>query len=304
MAPRYARARARPSSGWQPGSASARPGSPSTPASVSGRCGSARGSAYPRNGRPTRIPIPARWWRARASCRSALAKGCPSRRVGIPQAGPLVASCEYRVAGFVPPTRYWTLTAQTPDGALIANPAGRHGFTTGEIVRDADGSFVVNGCGEGAPGNWLPVAGGRFDLVLRLYDTPISGASTVVDGCAHAGDHAQVAAHEALPGPSSTPPASASSSPGSCIWARSSPCRAHRAQRRRQARGLCAAPRHDGAAKRPRRARTRCRTAIRPPWSPCAATTSPAGRCGARHARRRFQSFAFLQRPGAASTTP
>jgi hypothetical protein len=32
------------------------------------------------------------------------------------------------------------------------------------------------------PGNWLPVpAPGRFDLVLRLYDTPISGASAVID---------------------------------------------------------------------------------------------------------------------------
>jgi hypothetical protein len=95
---------------------------------------------------------------------------------------PLVGACEYRIAGFVPPTRYWTLTAQTQAGALIANPAGRHGFTSAEIVRGPDGSFVVTVAPSARPGNWLPVpATGRFDLVLRLYDTPISGASAVID---------------------------------------------------------------------------------------------------------------------------
>ena len=56
---------------------------------------------------------------------------------------PLIGACEYQVAGFVPPTRYWTLSAETPSGTLIANPAGRHGFTSGEIVRGPDGSFIV-----------------------------------------------------------------------------------------------------------------------------------------------------------------
>ncbi len=95
---------------------------------------------------------------------------------------PLIGGCEYRIAGFVPPTRYWTLSAETPAGALIANPASRHGFTSGEIVRGPDGSFVITVAPTARPGNWLPVPSKeRFDLVLRLYDTPISGTSTVID---------------------------------------------------------------------------------------------------------------------------
>ena len=95
---------------------------------------------------------------------------------------PLIGACEYKIAGFVPPTRYWTISAETPSGALIANPAGRHGFTSGEIVRGPDGSFVIAVAPGARAGNWLPVpARERFDLVLRLYDTPISGTSTVID---------------------------------------------------------------------------------------------------------------------------
>lgn len=95
---------------------------------------------------------------------------------------PLIGTCAYQVAGFVPPTRYWTIAAETPSGALIANPAGRHGFTSGEIVRGPDGSFAISVAPTARAGNWLPVpARERFDLVLRLYDTPISGTSTVID---------------------------------------------------------------------------------------------------------------------------
>ena len=41
--------------------------------------------------------------------------------------------------GRVPPTRYWTVTLHGPDGSLVANAALRYGFTSGELVRRADG---------------------------------------------------------------------------------------------------------------------------------------------------------------------
>jgi hypothetical protein len=97
-------------------------------------------------------------------------------------ARPLVGSCVYRIVGRVPQTRYWTLALETPAGALIPNQARRHGFTSAEVVRDASGVFAIAVSTEARPGNWLPVGSdGRFELVLRLYDTPLSGTSTVID---------------------------------------------------------------------------------------------------------------------------
>ena len=94
---------------------------------------------------------------------------------------PLIGSCTYRVVGRVPQTRFWTLTLETPGGALVPNPARRYGFTSAEIVRDGRGVFTVTVAPDVQPGNWLPVREGRFELVMRLYDTPLSGTSTVID---------------------------------------------------------------------------------------------------------------------------
>jgi hypothetical protein len=95
---------------------------------------------------------------------------------------PLLAQCAYRVVGRAPQARYWTITAQTPNGQLIDNPAGRYGFTSAEIVRGQNGQFAIEVAREARPGAWLPVTGaGRFDLVMRLYDTPVSVTSRVID---------------------------------------------------------------------------------------------------------------------------
>jgi len=86
--------------------------------------------------------------------------------------------CAFTVGGMTPPARYWTLTLYDLGGHLVANAIDRHGFTSAEIVRDADGRFAINIAPRARPGNWLPTGGiEKFVLVLRLYDTPIGVAS-------------------------------------------------------------------------------------------------------------------------------
>jgi hypothetical protein len=95
---------------------------------------------------------------------------------------PLVGSCSYRVVGRLPPTRYWTVTVHGADGSLIHNEAGRFGFTSGELVRRADGLVTIAVSRDVRPGNWLPTGTDRrFQLVLRLYDTPVSGTANALD---------------------------------------------------------------------------------------------------------------------------
>lgn len=95
---------------------------------------------------------------------------------------PLSGACVYQVSGETPPARLWTLSAYDADGLLMPNPARRTGFHSQEILRDGSGGFVITISADVAPGNWLPI--GRpehFDLVLRLYDTPLTTGSQITD---------------------------------------------------------------------------------------------------------------------------
>jgi hypothetical protein len=93
-------------------------------------------------------------------------------------ARPLDGRCDVIVSGTTPPARYWTLTLYDPAGGLVANALGRHGFTSQEIVRRADGRFDIVAAPRARPGNWLPTGGiERYVLVLRLYDTPVGVGS-------------------------------------------------------------------------------------------------------------------------------
>lgn len=86
--------------------------------------------------------------------------------------------CDVVLSGITPVARFWTLTLYNTDGELAANSVGRHGFTSQEIVRQADGSFQIVVSPRANPGNWLPTGGiERYALVLRLYDTAV-GVST------------------------------------------------------------------------------------------------------------------------------
>jgi hypothetical protein len=89
--------------------------------------------------------------------------------------------CTFVISGMTPAARYWTVTLDDLDGRLVANAVRRHGFTSEEIVRDADGHFAINVAPQARPGNWLPTGGiDRFVLVWRLYDTPIGVATGTI----------------------------------------------------------------------------------------------------------------------------
>jgi len=86
--------------------------------------------------------------------------------------------CDVLLTGVTPAARFWTLTLYNADGQLVANSVNRYGFTSQEIVRNADGSFEIAVAPRADPGNWLPTGGvERYALVLRFYDTAV-GVST------------------------------------------------------------------------------------------------------------------------------
>jgi hypothetical protein len=86
--------------------------------------------------------------------------------------------CDVVLSGTTPTARFWTVTHYNADGQLVANSVNRFGFTSQEIVRNADGTFEIAVTPRASAGNWLPTGGiERYRLMLRLYDTPV-GVST------------------------------------------------------------------------------------------------------------------------------
>jgi hypothetical protein len=87
---------------------------------------------------------------------------------------PLDGRCEVAIGGITPQARYWTIALYDAAGRLVANSMQRYGFTSQEIVRQADGAFEIIASPRARPGNWLPTGAiERYVLVLRLYDTPV-----------------------------------------------------------------------------------------------------------------------------------
>jgi hypothetical protein len=86
--------------------------------------------------------------------------------------------CDVTVSGVTPAARFWTLTVYDMKGQLVANTLQRYGFTSEEVVRESDGAFEVRLAARARAGNWLPTGGvGRYQLALRLYDTPVGVAT-------------------------------------------------------------------------------------------------------------------------------
>jgi hypothetical protein len=91
---------------------------------------------------------------------------------------PLDGRCDVILRGTTPHARFWTLTLYDRDGQFVANSVDRLGFTSQEILRQTDGSFVIVAAPRARAGNWLPTGGvERYVLVLRLYDTPVGVAT-------------------------------------------------------------------------------------------------------------------------------
>lgn len=87
----------------------------------------------------------------------------------------LSGACRYRIFDPTPPARFWTLGLATPAGGLIANAAGRHEYSSADILRREGGGFRIEVSPTVEPGNWLSQGdAGRFVVVLRLYDTGLA----------------------------------------------------------------------------------------------------------------------------------
>ncbi|GJD94100.1 DUF1214 domain-containing protein [Methylobacterium iners] len=98
----------------------------------------------------------------------------------------LDATCSYTVSGRTPPARAWTLTIAGRGARDPGRPLLREGFTSTEVLREADGRFVVAINPEVQPGNWLPMPRptGPVRLALRLYDTPVAASAGSIERAA------------------------------------------------------------------------------------------------------------------------
>ncbi|HEX2727555.1 MAG TPA: DUF1214 domain-containing protein [Beijerinckiaceae bacterium] len=95
---------------------------------------------------------------------------------------PLDPHCNYRIGTVTPQARYWTVTLYDDAGHPVVSELQRSGFTSAEIMREADGRFAIALSREPMPGNWLRLPErGRPSVVLRLYDTPVAAGSAALD---------------------------------------------------------------------------------------------------------------------------
>jgi hypothetical protein len=86
--------------------------------------------------------------------------------------------CDVVVSGVTPAARFWTLSLYDTKGRLVPNTLQRYGFTSQEVVRNADGAFEIRIAARSRAGNWLPTSAlERYVLMLRLYDTPVGVAT-------------------------------------------------------------------------------------------------------------------------------
>lgn len=91
----------------------------------------------------------------------------------------LSASCRYAISGAVPTARGWTLTLSDESGQSLPNSKQRTGFSDAEVTRRENGQLAIGLSNEALSGDWLPLPkSGAFTLVLRLYDTPVSGTAS------------------------------------------------------------------------------------------------------------------------------
>ena len=139
-------------------------------------------TVWPRSGSPEADPYARATLARTGELPLGLAEGLTFIARGDSSGAPLSNDCIYQIAGQMPPARFWTLSTATRDGGLIANSAGRYGFTSAEILRAAGGAFSITVSRGVQPGNWLPLGSADgFLLVLRFYDTPVSATASALN---------------------------------------------------------------------------------------------------------------------------
>lgn len=140
-------------------------------------------TAFPARGTPAADP----YSRARFSREADLALGQTEGLVFIARrdsdGDPLRLECGYRLAGVLPPARFWTLHARDPHGRLVAPAGGRApALHSDALLRRSDNTAVTTVSRQPAPGNWLAVDGsGPFSLVLTLYDTAMASSARIAE---------------------------------------------------------------------------------------------------------------------------
>lgn len=94
----------------------------------------------------------------------------------------LTGNCDYLIVGMTPPARLWTLTVLDGGWRSAAHRNGRQGFHSKNVLRDETGRFSIVLSHTAQSGNWLPLrAAGPLRIVLRLYDTPLTSGSSLIE---------------------------------------------------------------------------------------------------------------------------
>jgi hypothetical protein len=83
---------------------------------------------------------------------------------------PLDGKCSYRIEGRDVEARWWSITAYAKDHFLIDHPSKRYAISKTNVVRSADGSFVIRVSTSEEKQNWIAAAPDGFQLTLRLYN--------------------------------------------------------------------------------------------------------------------------------------
>lgn len=140
-------------------------------------------NAYPAAGTADADP----YSKARAARKAALAlgtaEGLPFHARSDSGGRDLQRGCTYRLSGFTPPARFWTLYAATPDLDPIPPREGLPStLHSREVLYESDGSVTVTVGPDASPGNWLAVEGrDGLVLVMTLYDTPAASSAGLSD---------------------------------------------------------------------------------------------------------------------------
>lgn len=140
-------------------------------------------TAWPRTGSVAADPYARAVNARRGEIPLALGEGMLMTATKDDEGAGLDAACTYRLGGVTPPARAWTLTIAADSPPETGAPPLREGFTSTEVLRDAEGRFKIAIGSEVQPGNWLPMpaASGAVRLALRLYDTPVAASVGTLD---------------------------------------------------------------------------------------------------------------------------